>query len=95
MDILKTVDLDRIKVTCFTIENYYGEPNIEVLMNQNNYLKVYRLGDDDIYLHKSKYRIGFRIRRRAFLYRSKLKKIASSHRLSFLGRLFSAKKVES
>ena len=82
------------KSESFTIENYYGEPSIEVLMNQNNYLKVYRLGDDDIYLHKSKYSIGFRIRRRAFLYQSKLQKIAWSHRLSFLGRLYSAKKVE-
>ena len=68
--ILKSIDFNRIKVNCFSIENNYNNSDIEDIMTKNGYIRVYRLGDDDIYLLKSKYNIGFRIRRRIFLYLS-------------------------
>ena len=73
LSILKSIDFGKIKVSCFTIENNYGNNNIEEIMNRNNYVKVYRLGDDDIFLLKSKYNIAFRIRRRIFLFLTWLK----------------------
>lgn len=73
LSILKSIDFSKLNVTCFTIENNYGDSNIEEIMNRNNYIKVKRLGDDDVYLLKSKYTIAFRIRRRIFLYLSRNK----------------------
>ena len=71
LNILNSLDFSKFKVKCFTIENNYGDKKIDALMSAKGYLKVYRLGDDDIYLLKKKYSIGFRIRRRLFLSRSK------------------------
>ena len=73
IDILKSIDFNRIKVNCFSIENNYGNTDIENIMIQNGFIKVYRLGDDDIYLLKSRYNAAFKIRRRIFLYLSKIK----------------------
>lgn len=73
LNILKSIDFSKLNVTCFTIENNYGDPNIEAIMNRNRYIKVKRLGDDDVYLLKSKYTIAFRIRRRIFHYLNKNK----------------------
>ena len=74
LSILKSIDFVKIKVNCFAIENNYGNNDIEEIMNRNNYVKVYRLGDDDIFLLKSKYTIAFRIRRRIFLFLARLKR---------------------
>lgn len=67
LSILKSIDFAKLQVDCFTIENNYGELGIGQIMKENGYIKVYRLGDDDVYLLKNKYSIFFRIRRRIFL----------------------------
>ena len=72
LSILKSIDFSKIKITCFTIENYYDNNEIKEILNRNNYIRVYRLGDDDIYLLKNKYTIVFRFRRRIFHYLSKI-----------------------
>lgn len=67
IDILRSIDFKKISINCLSIENNYHDTNIEVLMTNNGFIKVYRLGDDDIYLQKRKYNLAFRIRRRIFL----------------------------
>lgn len=73
LNIVSSIDFNKINVTCLSIENNYNEEKIEKLMKGSGFLKVYRLGDDDIYLKKSKYNIGFRVRRRLFLWFSNKK----------------------
>ena len=74
LDILSSINFNKINVSCLSIENNYNDEKIEKLMNGTGFLKVYRLGDDDIYLKKSKYTTGFRVRRRIFFWLSKRKK---------------------
>ena len=74
LGILRSIDFKKNYITCLSVENNYNDEKIEQLMKENEFLKVYRLGDDDIYLKKSKYSIGFRVRRRIFLWLSKRKK---------------------
>ena len=82
LNILKSIDFITIKVNCFTIENAYGTTDIEEIMNRNGYIKVYRLGDDDIYLLNSKYNTAFKIRRLIFLYLTKCKRVLNKRRLN-------------
>lgn len=67
-DILQSIDFNRIHINSLSIENNYHDKKIEVLMSSSGFIKVYRLGDDDIYLHRSKYNWAFRIRRRVYQY---------------------------
>ncbi len=68
INILKTIDFIKTKIICLTIENNYDNSLIEEIMKNNNYVKVYRLGDDDVYLLKDNYNNAFKIRRSIFLY---------------------------
>lgn len=71
IDILRSIGYKKININCLSIENNYHDTNIEVLMAHNGFIKVYRLGDDDIYLQKRKYNLAFRMRRRIFLHLTK------------------------
>ena len=69
--ILKSIDFTKLKVTCLSIENNYDDAGIENIMAQNGYAKIYRLGDDDIYLIKNKYTLALKLRRSIFMYLAK------------------------
>lgn len=73
LNILKSIDFDQLDVNCFTIENNYGSTEIEEIMCKNGYTKVYRLGDDDIYLLRNEINTRFKLRRWIFQYLSGIK----------------------
>ena len=75
--ILQSINFSEMNISCLSVENNYGDTNIENIMTENGFIKVYRLGDDNIYLKKIYFSFSFRIRRRIFLYLSKFKSYLS------------------
>jgi FkbM family methyltransferase len=72
-DVLKSIDFKEIKVCCFTIENNYSDDEISEMMLSNNYIKLIRLGEDDVFILKEYYNFGIRFRKALFLYKRKIK----------------------
>lgn len=69
--VLKSIDFDKVKINCFTIENNYHDSKVRDLLFKNGYMLMFRIGDDDVFIKKEKYDIGIKFR--TFLYRLKKK----------------------
>ena len=52
-EILKTLDFDRFHARVFDIENNFGNSPIEALMKSKGYVKIQRLGVNDIFVPQS------------------------------------------
>jgi FkbM family methyltransferase len=73
LNILQTIDFSKTKVNCLTIENNYDDKAIGEIMKSNNYVKIKRLGDDDVFIRKEDYNRKLEIRIYLFVYKRKFK----------------------
>ena len=49
LDILKTIDFDKVNIRCISVENNYKDPQINEFLTTKSYQKVADLDVDEIY----------------------------------------------
>lgn len=69
--VLNSIDFDKVKIKCFTIENNYNDKNVENLLASKGYVNVFRIGDDDVFIMKNMHDTSMKFR--LFIYRIKRK----------------------
>jgi FkbM family methyltransferase len=69
--VLKSIDFDKVKIKCFTVENNYADNKVAHLLESKGYVKIFTIGDDDVFVLRDKYDSGIKFR--LFLYRLKRK----------------------
>ncbi len=62
LGVVKSIDFNNSKISCFVIENYYKDSQITNLLQENNYKHIARLKCDDVYVHKTHLSFGFIVR---------------------------------
>ncbi len=70
-EILKSIDFSKLKAICLTIENNYDDDEIDLVMIKNNYKKIVRLGQDDVYILCDYLSFKIKFRKWLFVYKNK------------------------
>lgn len=66
LDVIRSIDFKNSDITCFVIENNYGDHEIAEILRRNNYNYIARLWCDDVYVHKNYASLSFKIRLRTW-----------------------------
>jgi FkbM family methyltransferase len=67
LDIVKSIDFEKIKIKVLVIENNYKDENIAFFLNKNNFILIASLATDEVYIQKNEF--NFIIKFNLFLWK--------------------------
>ena len=59
MQVLESIDFERVKIKVITIENNYKTSEVKMFMKKNKYIYFGKIGSDEIYIISDSYKINF------------------------------------